>query len=179
MLRTRRCPGSGCPTIESSPTDSSPSPLTRWQVQKIVDFHSFDPFFSALTWSTLQRAQSGPCEYTRWVKLQAWRETFVYSYYLAKNCGQGLLLYTNFTWGKKKRCSCISGWGGGPGRISMPGCHQLRWVAASALDIDEVESNFNKHWNDVNLALCTWYVGSNHWPWNLEFQSGREVDRRR
>ena len=104
MWKTRRCPGSGCPTIESSPTDSSPSPLTRWQVQIIVAFHSFDPFFSALTWSTLQRAQSGPCEYTRWVKLQAWRETFVYSYYLAKNCGQGLFLYTNFTCGK---ASCI------------------------------------------------------------------------
>ena len=45
MWKTRRCPGSGCPTIESSPTDSSPSPLTRWQVPRIGAFHSFDPFF--------------------------------------------------------------------------------------------------------------------------------------
>ena len=29
-------------------------------------------------------------------------------------------------------------------------------------DIDEVESNFNKNWNDDNLAWCTWCVGSNH-----------------
>ena len=178
MWRTRRCPGSGCPTIESSPTDSSPSPLTRWQVPKIVALHSFGPFLSALWHGPLSRELrvdpantqggyssklGGKLLYT----LNSWQKTVV------KAC----CFYINFTCGKKKCWSCISGWGGGPGRISMPGCHQFRWSAAITLDIDEVDSNFNKNWNNVNLAWCTWYVGSNHWPWNLEFQS--RVDRRR
>ena len=180
MWRTRRCPGSGCPTIESSPTDSSPSPLTRWHVPNFVAFHSFGPFHQRFDMVHSPESSEWTLRIHKVGIVPSLEGNFCIPLILGKKTVvKACCFYVNFTCGKKRIMHhARSGWGGGPGRISMPGCHQLRWVAASALDIDEVESNFNKNWNDVNLAWCTWYVGSNHWPWNQEFQSRRKVDQR-
>ena len=153
MWRTRRCPGSDCPTIGSSPTGSSPSLQTRWTDKLELKLNLINFILCPLTLFQLFPLRRFNLDYHRTVWLAAL--TFWNLYHFSSASTWSILPRAqNGPWEYTRwaKASCLGGkrkigeiikeifslsqsvdlvfltWGEGgrSGRIPVSGCNKLR-----------------------------------------------------